>query len=421
MNDTATAVALDPPVPTAAVRDTATPKDRPTFRHALVLGVITTMGALGIDTYLPAFPQIAKSLGVTEGQVQLTLVSYFISLALGQMVYGPLSDKYGRRLPLMAGLLLFSLASMGAALSSDINVLIAMRFLQGIGACAGMVVPRAVVRDLRSGEEAARLFALMMLVLGVSPIFAPLLGSLLITWLPWQAMFWFLAGYGLLCLGNVALFLEETHPVERRTTGGIGETFRTYGQLLRDPGFLSPVMIGGLSQAVLFAYLAASPFVYITLHHVNPSVYSVLFALNAVGLIGLAQANVFLLRRFGAARLIRFATTVQSASALVLLTAVALHLDSLFLVGLCCFVCVGVQGMIGPTTAMLSLEPYPTFAGAASALSGTLQFACGAISGSLVSAFFNGTAVPFAAVVAGCALSGLLISIVKMPHRNLAR
>jgi DHA1 family bicyclomycin/chloramphenicol resistance-like MFS transporter len=382
-------------------------------RYAFVLGTLTALGALGIDMYLPAFPAIARSLGVDEGRVQLSLVSYFIALAVGQMVYGPLSDRYGRRLPLLIGLLLFSLASVGAALSTSIETLIALRFVQGIGACAGMVIPRAVVRDLRSGDEAARLFALMMLVLGVSPIFAPLLGSLLIAWLPWQAMFWFLAFFGLLCFGSITLFLEETHPLHRRTEGGIPETLRTYRRLLAERSFMIPVLIGGFSQAILFAYLAASPFIYITLHHISPTVYSILFAGNAVGLIGLAQANVFLLRKFGATALMRFATTAQTIATLILLTAVVFRVDSLPLVALCFFVCVGVHGLIGPTTGMLSLEPYPAFAGAASALSGTIQFACGALSGSVVSALFNGTALPFAAVVAACAITGLCLSLAQ--------
>ncbi len=390
-----------------------TPAAHSNVRYAFVLGTLTALGALGIDMYLPAFPAIALSLDVSEGRVQYSLVSYFVALAVGQMAYGPLSDRYGRRFPLMIGLLLFSLASVGLALSHDINTLIAMRFVQGIGACAGMVIPRAVVRDLRSGEEAARLFALMMLVLGVSPIFAPLLGSLLTAYLPWQAMFWFLAFLGLVCFGNVSLFLEETHPVHRRSVGGIGETVRTYRRLLSESSFMLPVLAGGFSQALLFAYLATSPFIYITLHHVAPAVYSLMFALNAVGLIGLAQANVFLLRRFGPTRLLRFAAATQSVGALVLLSAVLLGLDSLPLVAVCFFVCVGVQGVIGPTTSMLSLEPYPAFAGAASALSGTIQFACGALSGSLVSALFNGTAIPFSVVVTACAVFGLCLSLLN--------
>jgi DHA1 family bicyclomycin/chloramphenicol resistance-like MFS transporter len=377
-----------------------------------VLGTLTALGALGIDTYLPAFPAIAQSLGVTEGQVQYSLVSYFIALALGQMIYGPLSDRYGRRLPLLVGLSLFTLASVGAVLSHDINTLIAMRFVQGIGACAGMVVPRAVVRDVRSGEEAARLFALMMLVLGVSPIFAPLLGSLLITWLPWQAMFWFLAGFGVLCFASISLFLEETHPQAKRSMGKLPEMLRTYRRLLGERSFMLPVLAGGFSQAILFAYLAASPFIYITLYKVSPTVYSILFAGNAVGLIGLAQANVFLLRRFGAPRLLRFAALAQTIGTLVLLLSVLTHTDSLVLTALC-FLSVSGPGAD-------RADHLDAVAGAVSRVRrgglralGTIQFACGAISGSLVSSLSNGTALPFVLVITGCALAGLGISSLK--------
>lgn len=383
------------------------------LRHALTLGTLVALGALGIDTYLPAFPAIAKSLRVSEGQVQLSLVSYFVAIALGQMVYGALSDRHGRRLPLLVGLTIFTLASVGCALSRNIETLIAMRFLQGLGACAGMTIPSAVVRDLRSGEEAARLFALMILVLGVSPIFAPLLGSLITAWMPWPALFWFLAFFGVLCIGSVAFLLEESHAPERRTTGPVAGVFATYARLLRERAFVVPVLTGGLSQAVLFAYLAASPFVYITLYHMAPTAYSGLFAFNAVGLIGLAQFNVPLLRRFGSTRLIRTASAAQTGATLVLLTTLALRLDSLPLTAACLFVAVGAHGLMGPTTTMMALEPNPDVAGAASALAGTLQFACGAISGSLVSALFDGTALPFAGVVAACAVAGLVLATLK--------
>ena len=382
-----------------------------TFRHAMVLGTLIALGALGIDMYLPAFPAIAESFGVDEGKVQFSLVSYFVALALGQMFYGPASDHIGRRLPLLFGFTLFILASAGCALAPSIDVLIAMRFLQGIGACAGMVIPRAIVRDLRSGEDAARLFALMLLVLGVSPILAPLLGSLLLDWgLPWQAPFWFLTAFGVSCLVLIVFLLEETNPPERRSAGGVGMAFRNYGSLLVDRRFVVTALVGGFSQAVVFAYLAGSPFVYLTLHHVSNKIYSLLFALNAIGLIGSAQTNVFMIRRFGAIRLILLATTAQSLAALTLLASTVLHFDAVTTIAVCLFFCVSCQGLIGPITSMLSLEPHPKKAGAASALMGSLQYACGAVSSMMVSYFFNETSIPFAAVLAACALSGLGLS-----------
>ena len=375
-----------------------------TLRHTIVLGLLIALGALGIDTYLPAFASIAKTFGVDEGRVQLSLVSYFIALAVGQLAYGPISDRIGRRWPLVFGFVVFVLASIGCARASSIESLIVLRFIQGIGACAGMVIPRAIVRDVRSGEEAARLFALMLLVLGVSPILAPMLGSLLIRYLAWQWIFWCLTIFGILCLLLIATLLEETLPIARRSAGGLGLAFRSYGRLIIDGKFVAIVMIGGLSQAVLFAYLGGSPFIYITQHHVPPTVYSLLFALNAAVLIGSAQFCVQAIRWLGPGRLVLVMSVFQAACAAALLAAVLLKVDTVQVIAICLFGCVGAHGLIGPVTGMLCLEPYPEIAGAASALSGAMQFACGAISSSLVSAFFNHTAIPLAAVMLVCAV-----------------
>lgn len=415
MNDSASVVALHDAGVAATVptRSTAhaTPAPRDSMlRHALVLGTLTAMGAFGIDTYLPAFAAIAKSLHVTEGAVQLSLVSYFIALAVGQSIYGPFSDRHGRRGALILGFGLFVLASIGCAMAPSIEWIIALRFVQGIGACAGMVLTRAIVRDLRSGEEAARLFALMLLVLSVSPIFAPMIGSLLLAYLPWQSVFWFMGSFAALCLIMIFTCLEETNPPERRS-GGIGEAFRNYGTLVRDRHFMTTVLIGGFSQAALFAYLAGSPFVYLTLNHVSPTMYSVLFAVTAMALIGTAQFNVHLIRRVGAPRLVLIGSIVQCSGAVALFIATLLHHDSVAVIAPLLLITMGCQGVLGPTTAVLALEPYAASAGAASALMGTLQFAAGALSSSLVSVFFDNTSRPFGGVIAGCALAGLVLAI----------
>lgn len=400
------AVPADPVIPYA---DPATPEPPhgSLARHALVLGMLTAMGAFGIDLYLPAFPAIAKSLQVDEGAIQLSLVSYFVSLAAGQLLYGPISDRVGRKPPLVVGFALFALASVWAAFAPSAGMLIAARFVQGFGACAGMVLSRAVVRDLRSGEEAARLYALMLLTLSVSPILAPLIGSFLVENLPWQSVFWFLAGLGVLCLLLVLLFLEETNPPEKRQPGGLGAAFGNYGRLIVDKTFVGTSLVGGFSQGALFAYLAGSPFVYITLHGVAPKAYSFLFALNAVALIGMAQFNVRLMRRLGSAKLLWAGAIVQTSAACGLLVLTVGHLDTVPLIAAALFVTLGCQGVLGPTSSVLALESHAKAAGAASALMGALQFGCGAVSSALVSVFFDGTAVPMAGVIAGCCLACL--------------
>jgi DHA1 family bicyclomycin/chloramphenicol resistance-like MFS transporter len=236
-----------------------------------------------------------------------------------------------------------------------------------------------------------------------------MVGSLLVTWLPWQSVFWFMAAFGSGCLVLILTLLEETNPPARRS-GGLAAAFRSYGTLITDRHFVGTVLIGGFSQAALFAYLAGSPFVYITLNRVAPTTYSALFAINAVGLIGMAQLNVWLMRRLGASRLVFIGALTQSLFAAALLIVTLLDLDRVPVIAVLLFFTVSCQGVLGPTTAMLSLERYAASAGAASALMGTLQFACGAISSTLVSVFFNGTAVPLAAVIAGCAFAGLILA-----------
>ncbi len=404
--DTTAGAASDPSV----VRPDAVPvlDDRALTRYALVLGALTAVGPLGIDMYLPAFPAIAASLQTSDGAVQLSLVSYFVALAVGQAIYGPVSDRVGRKGPLFTGFLLFALASLAASQATSVAWLIAARFLQGFGACAGMVVTRSIVRDVASGERAARLFAMMVLVLGVSPILAPSIGSLLLTRFAWPVVFWFMAAFGGLCLLLIAGGLRETLPASRRSSG-LRPAFGAYGHLLRDGRFIATVLTGGLVQAGFFAYLAGSPFVFISLFGVTPSFYSVLFGLNAVALVGASQFAVGAMRRFGPPRLVRIMTGIFATSAITLLVTTGLGVAGLPLTFLLLFICIGCQGLIFPTVTMLALEPYGAMAGAASAMMGALQFACGAASGAAVSALFNGTGVPMAGVIAACGTAAFLL------------
>lgn len=403
-------------MPTSSVP--ARPERPSLLRHALVLGSLTALGAFGIDTYLPAFPTMARALNTGEDQIQLTLVSYFIALAVGQLFYGPISDMVGRKGPLYVGLALFILGSIGCALSPNVEILIALRFVQGLGACAGFVLALAAVRDLHSGIEAARLLSLMVLVLGVSPIVAPVLGSLMIAAFPWHSVFWFQAGAGLVCVAAVVFFLEETHAEHNRLDAGIGQALRSYGELLRDLHFVGIVLIIALTQVSLFAYLAGSPFLFLTLHGVTPTTYSLLFGLNGIGLIFFAQANAWLIERVGEYRLLRWSTLLHAAPATLLLVVALIGRDSLGVTIALLFLCVATTGVVSPTGSVIALEPYGHAAGAASALIGAARSVAGAAAGGLLTLFFDGTARPVGGVMAASALGALALSLVVARGRE---
>jgi DHA1 family bicyclomycin/chloramphenicol resistance-like MFS transporter len=384
-------------------------------RHALVLGSLTALGAIGIDAYLPAFPVIAQALGTGVDRIQLSLVSYFVALAVGQLIYGPVSDAVGRKRPLLFGLAVFTLASVGAAFVTSVNALIALRFLQGLGACAGMVLALAAVRDLHSGVEAARLLALMILVLGVSPILAPLIGSTLVAFFPWTSIFWFMGGLGCLCFLMVGRFLEETHHAEHRQEAGIGPVLRNYAKLLTDRQFMGIVLVIGLTQAGLFAYVGGSPFVFLTLHGVSPTTYSLLFGMNALALIIPSQANATLIRRIGGPRLVRWSALLYALAGTLLLVATLTHQDSLPVTILFIVLCIAGISMIAPTGSLIALETKASVAGAASAMIGSLRFVFGALAGVLISVFFDGTARPMAAIISGSAVLAALLSRMVLP------
>jgi DHA1 family bicyclomycin/chloramphenicol resistance-like MFS transporter len=268
------------------------------LRNAITLGLLSAIGPFAIDMYLPAIPAIGRKLQAGTGAVQMSLTAFFIALSLGQSLYGPLSDMIGRKAPLYLGLALFSLGSLGCALAPNIQVLIGFRFLQGIGACAGMVIPRAIVRDLHTGVDATRLMSLLMLVFSISPILAPLTGSFVIQLGGWRAVFWVVlvaAAVGCLILGTVT----ETRPRSERVNSNIRAVAAAYGLLLRDRHFLGLAFIGAFGISSFFVYLSNSPFVLIEHYHLSPRLYSVYFSANAASFFAMAQLNAWLASRFG--------------------------------------------------------------------------------------------------------------------------
>ncbi|MBB4038526.1 DHA1 family bicyclomycin/chloramphenicol resistance-like MFS transporter [Microvirga flocculans] len=387
------------------------------LRNALVLGMLSAVGPFAIDTYLPAFPAIARELQVDVSAVQMSLMSFFVAVALCQLAYGPLSDRFGRKPPLYFGLGLFVLAGIGCSFAPNVETLIAFRFLQGVGSCAAMVIPRAVIRDLHTGHEAARLMATTMLVFSVSPILAPLAGSALTAFFGWRVIFWAVAAIGLAGLAVVLFLLPETHrPASDRK--GIAQAFATYRALLRDRRFLSLAFIGGFSQASFFAYLAGSSVIFIEHFGLTPSQYSMVFASNAIAFIGSAQFNSTLMRRFGAERVVRVAISVFAALVTSLFLLTVIGIDRAYVLWGLLFVSFGCLGLVIPSTAVLALEEHGPVAGTASALMGTLQLSTGAVMIVLVSAFYDGTPLSMVSAIVICGLMALALSIRTMKAKR---
>ena len=373
------------------------------LRTALILGLLSAIGPFAIDMYLPALPSIGQSLGASIGAVQGSLMAFFIALGVGQVIYGPASDMFGRKPPLYFGLGLFAVGSVGCALAPDIHTLIAMRFVQGLGGCACTVIPRAVVRDLYTGHEALRLMSTLMLVFSVSPILAPLAGSLLIESLGWRSAFWFMLGIGALGLLLMATQMNETRPLEQRRQSSWGQAFRGYLTLLQDRHFLGLVFIGSFGIASFFAYLANSSFVLIEHYGLSPRQYSVVFAANAASFIGMSQLTGRLGQRYGLKPMVRLASHAYAGVMVLLCALFLLGVDALPVLLVLLFVGYGFLGLIIPTSAILALEDHGPIAGTASALMGTLQFATGATVMAITGLFVDGTGVPMVTGIAGSA------------------
>jgi len=387
---------------------------------ALVLGLLQAIGPFAIDMYLPALPSIGQSLGASMAAVQASLMAFFISLGLGQLIYGPVSDMLGRRPPLVFGLVLFGVGSVGCALAPDIETLVVLRFVQGLGACAGMVIPRAVVRDLHTGHDAARLMSLLMLVFSVSPILAPLAGSFLIELWSWRAVFWAVTVAAILGLVLLATRLPETRPAADRVDSSFASASRAYGLLLRDRHFLGLVFIGAFGISSFFAYLANSSFVLIDHYGLTPRQYSVAFAANAASFIGVSQLTGRLSARFGLVRLVKFAVTGYALTMGLLLIVNLSGVERLDVMLGMLFVGYGFLGLVVPTTAVLALDEHGEIAGTASALMGTLQFVTGAVVMAVTGALADGSARPMVLGIAGSAMVSLVLARLTLRRVNRA-
>ena len=391
----------------------------PLFRMALLLGLLSAVGPFAIDMYLPALPEVASDLKTTEARAALTLTSYFIAFGIAQMVYGPMADAVGRKPPLVIGVAIFLLASVAASLAPSIQWLIAARAVQGFGAATLMAVPRAVIRDMASGPAAARMMAAIMIVISVSPMLAPLTGSIVMAWGGWREIFAVLAVAALLSLSLILFVLPETLAPEHRRPVRPAAMMQGAVLLIRDRRFMGLTLIGGFGMASFFVFLASASFVYTRQYGLSPTGFSLAFAVNAVGFFSASQLAGRLAERHGLERVIALAITGFAGATLSLTALVWLGFDSLPVVVIGLFLGNFCLGLAMPTAMVMSLDPHPDIAGLASSLGGTIQMLTGGAMIGLAGLFLDNSAATMVPAIALCALLAWITAWASLPRLRL--
>ncbi|CAB3839141.1 Bicyclomycin resistance protein [Achromobacter anxifer] len=384
----------------------------------ILMGALTAIGPFAIDMYLPAFPTIAANLGVPRGDVERTLAAYLIGLAMAQVFYGPMADRYGRKPPLLVGLTLFMIASLGCALSGSVEALTGWRVVQAMGGAAGIVIPRAVIRDHYETHEAARAMSLLMLIMGLAPILAPLAGGQLLAITSWRSLFWVMLAGGAMLMAAVILIMKESLAPERVVPLRWETILRNYRDLFAHRGFMAHSLAGGFGQAGMFAYIIGSPRVFIELYGVPPQYYGLLFGTNALSLIVCSQISARLLRTYTPRQLQRRALTSLACASLAAVALTLVGWMTLPLLMLCLISYMGSQGFVNPNSAALALSDQGKRLGAASALLGTLQLSCGALAGFAVSAWQTDSALPLTTTLATCACLSWISGRVAQSHAS---
>jgi DHA1 family bicyclomycin/chloramphenicol resistance-like MFS transporter len=375
----------------------------------VILSSVCTIGPLSTDLYLPAMPTVAADLGASSAAIALTVTTFLVGLAFGQLLAGPLSDTYGRRRPLLVGLAVFVAASVVCALAPSAEVLVVVRLVQGLAGASGMAITNAVVTDYSRGREAARLLSRLALVSGVAPIVAPLFGAQLLRVTSWRGIFVVLAGLGLVMIAAVALGLRESLPRERRQARGAARTLRTMGMLTRDPRFMGLSTSSALAFVAFFAYLAASSFVYQDLYGASPVEFSLLFAVNALGMLAVNQLNHRLLARFTPGQLLGVGLALGSLSGLAILVVTLVGGLGLVALAVPLFVLVASLGFVFPDSTALALSLHPEEAGSASAYFGTFRLGLGALATPLVGIGGAVSGLPMAIVIAASSAAALVV------------
>ena len=382
------------------------------FLIIVILGALSTISPFAIDMYLPAFPQIAAALHTSAAKISLSLASYFAGMALGQLIYGPLLDRFGRKLPLYGGLGLFLLACAGCLVSRSVEWLVAMRFVQGLGGCAAQVAAMAMVRDFFPAQETARIISLLILVLSVSPLLAPSTGVFVAVHLGWQWVFILLAAFVLVMLAVSKWVLPEGHAPDATVSLRPGAIVANYVTVLQEPQFLTYALAGSFAFSGLLVYVASSPIVFMGVFHVSPQMFGAIFAGLAVGFVGSNQVNILLLRKFSSEQIFLGALLVECPVALLLLVGTGLGWFGLDSTLVLLFIALSSLGLTCPNSAALSLVPFDRNIGSAAALLGFLQIGISGLASAAIGIFNSTTLFPVALILAGTSWVGLAILLV---------
>ncbi|MFV0439060.1 MAG: multidrug effflux MFS transporter [Desulfopila sp.] len=380
----------------------------------ITLGALSAFAPFAIDMYLASFPSIAESLDASMADVQYSVSVFFIGLAVGQLLYAPLIDRFGRRLPLLLGVILFSASAFAAVFSPNIDVFVGLRLLQAVGGCAGMIISRAIIQDLFNANESARVLSLMMVIQGIGPIAAPILGAYLYTFFGWRSVFLFLTVFGICCLLAAMKNIPETLDTPRSIRPA--SIIANFNLLLTDRNFMVPLLAGSLSLSTMFVFISASPFVFMTLYGISEEHYSWLFGFYAFGMLISAQLNTILLKRFSPATIFQWTVTflLVMAGLLVSLSTT----DNLILFSLPLFFCVATVPVTAANSTAMAMAASGKNAGTASSLVGVTQFLVAGLISALVGLLHNQTAYPMTIVICAVAVLALLVFQFRKKHQT---
>ncbi|PWL16471.1 Bcr/CflA family drug resistance efflux transporter [Falsochrobactrum shanghaiense] len=390
--------------------------DKPSSLLLAILAALMSFSALPTDSYLPALPEIARSLASRGGSAELTISTFLIGFSLGQLVWGPIGDRYGRRGPIVIGILLFIAGTIGCALSPSIWSIVGWRFVQAIGASASQVLARAIVRDLYARNRSAQIFSTLLLLMGFASLLGPLVGAQIMALAGWRAIFWAVAGFGLMMLFATTM-IPDTLPPERRSREPLRYAFAGYGLLLKDARLIGFALSGGFFFAGSFAFVAGSPFVYIEFYHVDPRDFAYLFAVNIIGLMAANFLNGQLLSRYDSDMLLRFGTCVGAIAGVALAINTCFGFGGIWGVALPLFIYVSMTGFVIANSLAGALSGFPTQAGAASALIGLIHYGSGMLGSTMLGWLKDGTPWPMGILIAFGGVGSLFVATIATRHR----